>query len=52
MIVEANFLKQVFDALKDDTYQSEDKGVQIFASAGEVDSVCASQQLVVSYTRW
>lgn len=47
MIVEASYLKQVFDAIKEDTYQSEDKGVQVFVSASEVDSLAASQQLVV-----
>ncbi len=48
MIVEGRYLEQVFNAIKADTYVSEDKGVQIFVSAGDVDSVCACQQLVVS----
>jgi hypothetical protein len=49
MIVTGVDLQNVYQALKADTYSSEDKGVQVFVSATDADSAAALQLLMVSF---
>ncbi|PNH02035.1 Cell division control protein 45 [Tetrabaena socialis] len=46
MIVPAQHFVQVYQAMKKDSSGSEDKSVLVFAASSDIDSVCASQQLL------
>lgn len=48
MIVPATHFFTVYQALKTDSNSSDDQSVYCFAACGDADSVCASQQLLVS----
>uniref|UniRef100_A0A7S2QU80 CDC45-like protein n=1 Tax=Chlamydomonas chlamydogama TaxID=225041 RepID=A0A7S2QU80_9CHLO len=48
---DARYLKQVFDAVKQDTHHSEDKGILVFAANIDVDSLCASEQLLAIFRK-
>jgi hypothetical protein len=47
MLVPATQLHQVFNAVRQDKHTSDDKGIDIFAANGDVDSLCAAYQLEV-----
>jgi hypothetical protein len=49
MIVEASYIHEVYAAIKQDANSSEDQAVLCFASSTDVDSVCASQLLLVGF---
>ncbi|GFR43350.1 hypothetical protein Agub_g4421 [Astrephomene gubernaculifera] len=51
MIVPAQYLNQVFQAIKKDSNGSEDQGVLCFATCTDADSVCASQLLLNLFNR-
>ncbi|KAG2445370.1 hypothetical protein HYH02_008835 [Chlamydomonas schloesseri] len=51
MIVEAQYLLQVYGAIKNDCRGSEDQAVMCFAACTDADSVCASQQLLNLFNR-
>ena len=47
MLVDGSQFKQLYDAVKADRYQSEDKNILVFVSNSDVDAICAVKQLQV-----
>lgn len=47
MILPAERMWEVYNALKIDKHASEDRGVALFVANGDVDSLCACMQLEV-----